>query len=121
MSAVKGVLSAHTDCCPLVQSSTVLLDYCTGADMCSCTIIHLPACFSKITVQRKVAISCFPAVVTASSLTVAGGPGQIAVGVDLGVVVQCQLEALVSFSTSVTPFWYSAQLLYFRGAMSKKL
>src|SRR6202049_2843949 len=46
-------------------------NYPSGAETCSCTIIHLPSSFSQITVQRKFPISTLPAFVVISSFTVA--------------------------------------------------
>jgi len=39
--------------------------------------------------------------------------------VHVGVVVQGQFEGLVISQQFFTPFAYSSQLLYFKGAMSK--
>src|SRR5882724_11546831 len=58
---------------------------------------HFPSfCFSKTTVHRKVAISCLSSVVTDSSLDCSHCPGQAALMMGLGVVIQSQFETLES-------------------------
>src|ERR1700730_12396923 len=78
--------------------------YGKGADVCSCTINHLPPSFWKMTVQRRVANSCLPATVTASSLLVASAQVRLPSVWIWASSVRVSFRLLYPFSSSVTPF-----------------